>query len=86
MMDGWYDGMGVGGWILMTLFWVLLVAVIVWAGAQLFPGRREQGGDETPGAETPEDILERRLARGDIDPETYDRLREKLGGPRLVGR
>ncbi len=36
MMDGWYDGMGAGGWILMSLFWVVLIAAIVWAGARLF--------------------------------------------------
>ena len=82
MMDGWYDGMGAGGWVLMTLFWVVLVAVVIWAVTQLFPGQRESRGDD----ETPEDILDRRLAHGDIDPETYDRLREKLGGSRLVRR
>jgi len=82
MMDGWYGGMGAGGWILMILLWVLLVAVIVWAGAQLF-GTRTLREDER---ERPEDILDRRLARGEIDVDTYDVLREKLHGARLAGR
>jgi putative membrane protein len=82
MMDGWYGGMGAGGWILMILLWVLLVAVIVWAGAQLF-GTRTLREDER---ERPEDILDRRLARGEIDVDTYDALREKLHGARLAGR
>ncbi len=77
MMDGWYGGMGTGGWILMSLLWVLLIAAIVWAGAQLFSTRT---GEPEPREERPEDILDRRLARGEIDPETYDALREKLLG------
>jgi putative membrane protein len=31
-----------------------------------------------PPAETPREILDRRVASGEIDLETYDRLREKL--------
>lgn len=81
MMDGWYDGMGAGGWILMSLFWVGLIAAIVWAGARLFarPGpvdRLDAAG------ERPEEILERRLALGEIDVETYEALREKLRAAR----
>lgn len=83
MMDGW-DGMGTGGWILMTFFWVLLLAVIVWAVAQLFPART--GRESEAPEERPEEILDRRLARGEIDAETYDTLREKLLGSRLAKR
>ena len=74
MMDGWYGGMGAGGWIFMTLFWVALLVLIVWVGTRLFPTRGERGDE----LERPEDLLDRRLARGEIDPETYDTLREKL--------
>ena len=45
MMDGW-DGMGVAGWLLMTVFWVALVAAIVWAVASLFPTRGTGGSAE----------------------------------------
>ncbi|MEJ7793243.1 MAG: hypothetical protein WKF65_14825 [Gaiellaceae bacterium] len=77
MMDGWYDGMGAGGWILMSLFWVGLIAAIVWAGAQLFA--RPGVVDRVEGAsERPEEILGRRLARGEIDAGTYQALRDKL--------
>jgi len=79
MMDGWYDGMGAGGWILMTLFWIVLVALIVWGVTQLFPrsGGAEDGAAQTSGPD-PKTILDLRLARGEIDIETYDELREKL--------
>jgi putative membrane protein len=84
MMDGWYGGMGTGDWILMTLLWVVLVAAIVWAAAQLFPGR--PGRAEGARDEDAEEILDRRLARGEIDADTYDTLREKLLGARLARR
>lgn len=77
MMDGWYDGMNGGWWILMIVFWVGLVAAIIWAGVRLSarpgPVDRSAGADERPG-----EILERRLASGEIDAETYEALREKL--------
>ena len=72
MMD-WDGSMGVAGWLLMTLFWIGLIAVIVWAVASLFPGRWSDGP-----AERPEEILDRRLARGELDPDTYEALRTKL--------
>ena len=81
MMDGVYGGMGGGWWILMMVFWVGLIAAIVWAGARLFarpgPGDYSGGSGERPG-----EILERRLASGEIDAETYDTLREKLRAAR----
>ena len=79
MMYGWDGGMSTIGWIFMTLFWVLLIVAIVWAIARLLPAQREtreSGGQAPP--EPPETILARRLARGEIDTETYDSLREKL--------
>ncbi len=77
MMDGWYDGMGAGGWILMSLFWVGLIAAIVWAGARLVV--RPSVVDRVEGtSERPEEILGRRLARGEIDAGTYEALRAKL--------
>ena len=81
MMDGW-DGMGVAGWFLMTVLWVVLIAAIVWAVANLLPGRnsRQAAPDERP--ERSEEILDRRLASGEIDSATYDELRTKLRAAR----
>ena len=76
MMNG---GMGAAGWLLMTVFWVALIAAIVWAVASLFPSRRD--GPTLP-QERPEEILDRRLAHGEIDPPTYDELRGKLRASR----
>jgi len=69
MMDG-YD-MSSGGWIVMILFWTVLVLLVVWAVSQFRPA---------PTAERPLEILDRRLARGEIDADTYEQLRAKLTG------
>jgi putative membrane protein len=81
MMDGW-DGIGVAGWLLMTVFWVALIAAIVWALANLFPGRNAGEPRSGDRSERPEEILDQRLARGEIDASTYDELRTKLRAAR----
>ena len=85
-MNGLNGGMGVGGWLFMSLFWVLLLVVIVWAAAQLFPGRRSGAATATgplpePRLGPPRQILDRRLASGEIDVATYDELRDALAKP-----
>lgn len=76
MMGGWYGGgMGVGVWMIMGLFWLVLLAAIIWAVVRLLPARH---GEVAPGRETPEDILDRRFARGEIDLETYQAQRSAL--------
>jgi putative membrane protein len=77
MMNGINDGMGAGGWVLMSVFWVALIAAIVWAVAAL--STRHPHGTASVGlAERPDEVLDRRLASGEIDIETYDTLRGKL--------
>lgn len=75
MMNHWYDSMGAGDWLVMSVLWVALIALIVWAVAHLFP---RTGRDAPDLAERPEEILDRRLAAGEIDAGTYDALRGKL--------
>ncbi len=77
MMNGWYSGMSAGGWILMSILWVLLIALVVWAVANLLGGGPRRV-ERTDLAERPEEILDRRLASGEIDSGTYDALRGKL--------
>jgi putative membrane protein len=86
MFRGFHEGMGAGGLLLMGLFWVALLAVVVWVVARVVPSRR--GGDREPGvsAEDPLEILDRRVANGEIDVATYDQLRSKLGHRSLAGR
>ncbi len=81
MMNGY--GMGGGGWIVLTLVWVLLLVVIVVAVVRIFPARDDRSAQTgepfaLPVPERPLEILDRRLASGEIDLETYDRVRERL--------
>jgi putative membrane protein len=87
MMHDSYWGMSAFGWLGMVLVWVLLVVAIVWALRELRSGgdRAASPPPEPPGEE-PFAILDRRLASGEIDPETYDELRDKLAEGRLVRR
>jgi putative membrane protein len=75
-MMNWSGGMTAEGWVLMSVLWVVLIAAIVWALAALF-GRTERSGSVTI-ADRPDEILDRRLASGEIDEKTYDALRAKL--------
>lgn len=84
-MGGWYGGMmgGWGGMLGMGLLWIILLAVIIWVVVRLLPDRRAGTGapDITP-QETPEQILDRRFARGEIDLETYQAQRDALAQAR----
>ena len=80
-------GMSVFGWLGMLLVWVLLVVAIVWALRELRSGG-DRAASEAPEARAadPFVILDRRLGSGEIDPETYDELRDKLAEGRLLRR
>jgi len=77
MMNGWYHDMGAGDWIFMSVFWVALLVAVVWVLTSVLPGR----GRPSESRERPQEILDRRLAAGEIDAKTYDELRAKLRGP-----
>jgi putative membrane protein len=82
-MMNWYGGMGAAGWLTMSVLWVIVIAVVVWAVASLFSRGERAGSDLT---ERPEEILDRRLASGEIDPATYDALSAKLRDAHAVRR
>ena len=46
-MFGGY-GMGAGGWVLMMVFWIVLVAVVVWAIVRLVPSRTDDVREPRP--------------------------------------
>lgn len=81
MMNGWDSGMGAGGWVLMGIAWVALIGVIVWSISRLIPGRANTGSEDAQARENAIEILDRRLATGEIDTEEYARRREALTSP-----
>lgn len=80
MGNGW--GMGVGGWIAMTIFWVALLVLIVWLVARAFSPGSSARGVERSWQESPDQVLDRRFAAGEIDEATYHRMRDTLRSAR----
>jgi len=83
-MMGWYGGgMGWAGWLGMGLFWLGLIAVIVLLVVRLLPGAGPGGpGQGGPRPDSPEEILDRRFAQGEIDVEAYQKQRAALAQAR----
>lgn len=81
-----YDGyFGPGLWFAFGLFWLILLGLVIWVVLQLLPGRGQRGG-AARGADSPEDILDRRFAMGEIDIPTYEAQRAALTSARAAGR
>jgi len=73
----WMHGMpmmGWGGWIIMLVFWILVIAGIVVLARRL---TSRQGPNESP-SKSPIDILKERYARGEIDREQFEQMKRDL--------
>lgn len=78
MMNGY--GTGGGGWIVMLVVLAALIGLVVFAIVRLSGGGHgatEDGGAGQAGP-TARDLLDRRLARGEIDPETHRAIADRL--------
>lgn len=85
MMDWYGNGMGGGGsliWVFMVMFWVALIALVVFLVVKLLPGSARHAesptGPHPPAVETPEQVLDRMFAMGEIDEQTYRGRRAAL--------
>lgn len=59
------------GWI----FWLIIIAVIVWAVIKISGNSRRSG---QPHSESPMDILKKRYARGDITKEEFEQMKKDI--------
>jgi putative membrane protein len=76
-MMGWYGGgMGALGLLGMGLFWLILLGLIVWLVTRLLPASSEQPTRTT--GESAVEILDRRMANGEIDTEAWQAQRAAL--------
>jgi len=69
-------GMGMFGF----LFWIAVIALVIWGVAQITQSNRRQ---DTPGnqqldSEAPLEILKKRYARGEITKEQYEEMKRDL--------
>jgi putative membrane protein len=80
-MMGWYhDGIGWGGWILMTLMMLAFWALVIVAVVAIFRGIGTGDESDRPARRDALDILKERFARGEIDAEEYDARAQVLRG------
>lgn len=63
-----------GHW--MLIFWVVVIALIVWGVIAL--GKRGNSASGTTEKRTPLDIVKERYARGDISKEEFDQVKKDL--------
>ena len=76
-MMGWYgNGTGSLGWLGMGVFWLILLGLIVWLVMRLLPG--SGGGTTRNTGESALEILDRRLASGQIDVEPWQAQRAAI--------
>ncbi|MFI2184422.1 SHOCT domain-containing protein [Streptomyces sioyaensis] len=81
----YWDG---GGWAwmaFMPLLWIALIGLVVWVVVRLtqHPAGRDTDHERgQPRQETPEEILDRRFASGEIDADAYTEAREHLAAHR----
>ncbi|MEV5955373.1 SHOCT domain-containing protein [Streptomyces sp. NPDC051987] len=84
-----------GGWAWMAfapLLGIALIALAVWAVIRLTHGAsggasgRGRGWEGHEYRETPEEILDRRYASGEIDTDTYTEARDRLAAHRSSPR
>lgn len=82
----YWDGGGWAWWMaFMPLLWIALIALMVWAVVRLTHRTAPRDGGThggPPPRETPEEILDRRFASGEIDAETYAEARKRLAAHR----
>lgn len=82
----WYWGSGGVHWwgaLLMSIGMIAFWGLVIWAAWALLSSlnRRPDSSHRPPDART---ILDERLARGEIDPEEYRRLRDLISGDRTA--
>ena len=79
-MMGWYhDGAGWGGWLLMSLLMVIFWGLVIFGGIAVWrAANRTDGTRGRPSRPSPEQLLEERFARGEIDVDEFNRRRDLL--------
>lgn len=83
MYNNWGYGLGFGfGWIFMLLFWGLIIWGVI-ALVRGFSGNHKDGGccgghAKDTQSKSPQDILDERYAKGEIDKEEYEEKKNNL--------
>jgi putative membrane protein len=79
-MMHWF-GYGWGGFLVMILIWGLLIAAAVALVKALFSGGTANKETSLPQQDQALDILKQRYARGEINQEEYETIKQDLSKP-----
>lgn len=86
MMWG-YNMTGMGWWmIISSLIWFGLIAVAVWAFARWASRSSQSNTAYIPPSLSATEILRQRFARGEIDSDTFERMRRELDASAVEAR
>ncbi len=78
MMGSYGNGLGSLGWLGMGVFWLIVLGLIVWLVVRLLPG--SSGGTPSPTGDSATEILDRRMANGEIEVSAWQSQRAALQG------
>ena len=78
MMGSYGNGMGSLGWLGMGAFWLIVLGLIGWLVMRLLPG--SSGRTPSPTGESAAEILDRRMANGEIDVPAWQSQRAAIQG------
>lgn len=81
-MMWWNDGVGWGGWVVMTLTMLAFWSLVVFGVVAIFRGDRDSRTTQVPRERDPLQILDERFARGEIDDDEYRARRDALRATR----
>jgi putative membrane protein len=77
-MMWWPNGMGWGGWIVMTLTMLAFWSLVVFGVIAIFRSDRDSEPTRATRERGPMEILDERFARGDIDVDEYHARQDAL--------
>jgi putative membrane protein len=80
----WNGHMTTGGWIMMILWTVIIFALVAAAIYWLANSYRAGASAPKPSEGSPREILDRRLAQGELTVEQYKELRETIDDGRVA--
>jgi len=77
MMNDWHGSMMGGMWFFSILFWVLIIAGVVFI-VKWFMDRDQDKAGSGGNEESVLDILKKRYAKGEIDRETFEQMKKDI--------
>jgi putative membrane protein len=78
----YWDHMNGWGWTMMifwALIWIGFLGLIAWLAVQWTRTNSQGSAPSQPSSKTARELLDERLARGEIDAAEYQRLRDLIG-------